>query len=379
MKIIIGADMVPTKTNEKEFCDGNIKEIVSERVTDILKTSDFRIFNLEVPLSDQPFPISKFGPNLIAKTSTIHGMKEIGVDLFTIANNHILDHGTKGLYSTMDVLTQNGIRYVGAGKNRNKASEPFYFEKDEIKLGVYACAEHEFSIAADEGAGANPYDPLESFDDVQNIKSNCDYVIVLYHGGKEHYRYPSPELQKVCGKFLKKGADLVVCQHSHCIGCMEQRSEGTIVYGQGNFIFDDKDNEFWNTSLLIEITLDKTSQSISYIPIVKNGNGVDIALNDEADRILSQFYDRSSKLLTPGFVDEEYKKFAEQEIIKYLAVIHGHESLLFKLCNKALRNRLRRYVVRRRYTSKDLLGLKNYIECEAHRELIIKGINEMLK
>lgn len=43
-------------------------------------------------------------------------------------------------------------------------------------------------------AGANPFDVLESFDDVQALKEHCDYVIVLYHGGKEFYRYPSPHV-----------------------------------------------------------------------------------------------------------------------------------------------------------------------------------------
>ena len=42
------------------------------------------------------------------------------------------------------------------------------------------------------------------------LKKQCDYVIVLYHGGKEHYRYPSPYLQKVCRKIVDKGADIVV-------------------------------------------------------------------------------------------------------------------------------------------------------------------------
>src|SRR5699024_1436352 len=103
--------------------------------------------------------------------------------------------------------------------------------------------------------GANPFDPLESFDHIQELKSKCDYVIVLYHGGKERYRYPSPYLQKVCRKFAQKGADLIVCQHSHCIGAYEEFEGSTIIYGQGNFIFNTLNNEFWNTSLLIKVEI----------------------------------------------------------------------------------------------------------------------------
>ena len=95
-------------------------------------------------------------------------------------------------------------------------------EKDGLKVGIYVCAEHEFSIATEKLPGANPFDPLWSLDHIQKLKQQCDYVVVLYHGGKEEYRYPSPELQKVCRRISEKGADLVLCQHSNCVGCQEE-------------------------------------------------------------------------------------------------------------------------------------------------------------
>jgi len=55
---------------------------------------------------------------------------------------------------------------------------------------VYTCAEHEFTIATENTPGANPFDPLESLDHIQELKSKCDFVLVLYHGEKAHYRYP---------------------------------------------------------------------------------------------------------------------------------------------------------------------------------------------
>lgn len=76
------------------------------------------------------------------------------------------------------------------------------------------------------------------------MSNACDYTIVLYHGGKEHYRFPSPNLQKYCRKFIEKGANIVICQHSHCIGCEENYKNGKIIYGQGNFLFDDSDDEY---------------------------------------------------------------------------------------------------------------------------------------
>ena len=253
MKILIGADFVPTKSNFSQFESGDVKELFGSKLCDKIKSSDYRIFNLEIPLTDEEHPIPKCGPNLIAPTECVAGYKAAGVDLLTLANNHILDQDQQGLESTIQVLNRAGIDYTGVGSTPDEAAKPYIFTCNGKNIGVYACAEHEFSIVTEHSAGANPIDLLESPDHVAKLKEQCDYVIVLYHGGKEHYRYPSPNLQKVCRKLVEKGADLVVCQHSHCIGCEEKYQGGTIVYGQGNFLFDDDDSEFWKTSLLISI------------------------------------------------------------------------------------------------------------------------------
>ncbi len=244
MRILIGADLVPTQSNTDLFATGDAQALVGDELYQLLCNADYRIFNLEVPLTDREKPIPKCGPNLIAPTKCVAGYKAMQVDLLTLANNHILDQDQQGLESTCAVLDAAGIAYTGVGQTLEEAAEPYIFECDGKRIGVYACAEHEFSIVTDSTPGANPIDLLESPDHVAALKAQCDFVIVLYHGGKEHYRYPSPMLQKVCRKLVEKGANLVICQHSHCIGCEEKYQGGTIVYGQGNFLFDHSESEF---------------------------------------------------------------------------------------------------------------------------------------
>ena len=195
MNILIGADLVPTASNFSVFKAGDGVSLVGEELLNILNKADYRIFNLEVPLCDNAAPIEKCGPALIASTYTISGYNALGVDLLTLANNHIMDQDNQGLISTINLLNGNGIAYLGAGETLEQAKKPYNFQLDGKKIGVYACAEHEFSIADDKAPGANPFDPFESLDHIAEMKGECDYAIVLYHGGKEHYRYPSPSLQ----------------------------------------------------------------------------------------------------------------------------------------------------------------------------------------
>lgn len=337
ISILIGGDLVPTESNLELFNSANAKELFGKDVMDLMKSADFRVFNLEVPLVNRKSPINKCGPNLIAPTSTINGIKQLKPDLITLANNHILDQGEQGLYSTIQVLKENNISCVGAGYNIYEASKPYIWERSDTYIGFYTCAEHEFTIASDNNAGANPFNPLESLDHIVDLKKRCNYVIILYHGGKEHYRYPSPELQTICRKMVDKGADLVICQHSHCVGALENYKMGMILYGQGNFLFDNSEDDFWITLCVNAIFTDQ-GMSVNYIPIIKQQNTVRLADGKTAQEILEEFSSRSLMIQDDVFVRKEYDKFAAQMLNNYLAEFRGN-NIIFKFMNKFV-NRL---------------------------------------
>ena len=113
MNILIGADLVPTQSNADLFATGDAQALVGDELYQLLCNADYRIFNLEVPLTDREKPIPKCGPNLIAPTKCIAGYKAMQVDLLTLANNHILDQDQQGLDSTCAMLDAAGIAYTG--------------------------------------------------------------------------------------------------------------------------------------------------------------------------------------------------------------------------------------------------------------------------
>ena len=370
MQLLIAGDLAPTQSNISLFNKGDVKSLLGDELLSLWSSADLRIINLETPLTDKPNPILKCGPNLFAPTSVIKGIKALQPTLLTLANNHILDQGEEGLKSTQDVLKRNNIPHVGVGNNIEESSKPYIIEKDGVKIGVYACAEHEFSIAGENTPGANPFDPLESLDHICYLKAQCDYVIVLYLGGKEHYRYPSPSLQKICRKIAQKGADLIVCQHSHCIGTIEKYYNSTIVYGQGNFIFDYSENEYWKTSILISVILSE-DYKIEFIPICKNGNSVVLANEADKEKILNELKERSTRVYDQKYIEEQYKTFAMKNRDYYLRQIAGLPKILRGIDKVICRGKL----VNTLFSKKRIMCIRNIIECEAHRELFLNSIS----
>jgi len=375
LSILIAGDLVPTKTNEGLFVKGEMSSLLGDTLNELFQKADVSSVNLECPLTTNDTPIAKCGPNLRALPETIKGIKALNPTVIGLANNHILDYGEKGLLDTLSLLSDNDIPYVGVGKNLKDAAQSIHVvEKKGWRIGFYACAEHEFTIVTEKRPGANPFDPLETGDIVKSLKDECklDILIVLYHGGKEYYQYPSPGLQKVCRHLVQKGADLVVCQHSHCIGAYEHYSSGDIVYGQGNFIFD-MQHPLSKESLLISYELEKEKKPVlSFIPIKCNVDGsgtIYLAKDEEREAILNSYRARSEEILQPGFIDKKYSEFAENMLHSYLMIVSPFGKWFSRFDRYIFKGRL----LKRLYSKRKLLALQNIVECEAHRELLLAG------
>jgi poly-gamma-glutamate capsule biosynthesis protein CapA/YwtB (metallophosphatase superfamily) len=170
------------------------KDLIDQSVLDIFQNADYRIINLEVPITaDNPKnKILKTGPHLRTSEETvIPYLKQLKVDALTLANNHILDYGTKGLTDTFGTLKNNQIDFVGAGNNLEEATKPLSLERDGMSIAILNFAENEWSIAEDDKPGANPLDIIDNVNQIKAAKVTHDKVICIIHGAHEYYHLPS--------------------------------------------------------------------------------------------------------------------------------------------------------------------------------------------
>ena len=368
----VAGDLVPTRSNAAHFASGAIEGALDGKLLSLLMEADARAINLETPLCDSPSPIPKAGPALSAPTACAKGLAGLK-PVLALSNNHILDHGPAGLESTFKALRRQDIPFFGAGGNLEDAAKPFVLEKDGMRIGLVAVCEQEFSVAGESSPGANPFDPLETPDQVARLKAECDFVVALYHGGIECSRYPSPGLRKILRKLAEKGADLVVCQHTHCVACFEEYMGSTIVYGQGNLLFDRKSDEYWHSALVVLATF-SDRLSVQYLPVVHEGGWALLAEGPEAKEILEGFHARSRELLSPGFVEETFARRSAQMLPRAMFALSGNDRLLTKI-DRRLGGRL----TRRAFTRRRLIDSVNLIECEALREQLLAGLKARLK
>ena len=172
-------------------------------------------------------------------------LQTMGVDLVTLANNHVYDHGAEGLTDTLATLDGAGIAHVGAGENLADASAPLYMEVQGKTIGfVNACNAEETRYtpeATEDSSGVLLcYESDKFVAAVKEAKENADFVIALVHWGTD-YVYETSEDQRTLGhELIDAGADAVIGAHAHSIQGIEYYNGVPIFYGLGTCWFNSK-------------------------------------------------------------------------------------------------------------------------------------------
>ncbi|HUS46396.1 MAG TPA: CapA family protein [Phycisphaerae bacterium] len=366
-KILVGGDVSPGRRMLSYFAGGDAQTLFNDLLADF-EAADFAIVNLECPLVVEESAIEKTGPVLGAPVSCIQAIKNAHVDAVNLANNHILDHGAAGLETTLEACEKAGLGTVGAGENLDAASRMLVHNVSGTRVGFVAMAEHEFSIAGRNSWGANPLDLAQFIRTVRRHRGQYDFLVVLLHGGIEHYPYPSPRLMETCRFMVEEGAKAVICQHSHCPGCYEEYRGGYIVYGQGNLLFDAYPlrNAAWHEGALVSLTLEEDGAcSMEFVPYVQCDRRVGARRMDpdQEDSFRRTFQERSEKIKDPQFVQRQWEAFCKTRENAYLSMLRGH-GRFFKRLNARLG------WLRHLYSWEKRRLLLNVVRCESHREVI---------
>jgi poly-gamma-glutamate synthesis protein (capsule biosynthesis protein) len=368
MKILITGDYCPIGRAKKLLLEKNYNEMFNG-YEKILKTVDFSIVNFECPLTTSTQKVDKTGPCL--KTEDINSLKAlkfVGFDLMTLANNHIQDYGGKGVLDTIENIGNEDLEYVGAGADKKLAEKPFIKVIKGLKVGFINIAENEFCAAENDLPGANTFDFIDNTRLIKELKSNVDKIILIYHGGREHYQLPTPEQRKRLRYFISCGVDAIIAHHTHCFSGYEFYENKPIIYSLGNFIFDYKkkyQQGLWTEGMSVILNLEDGEFKVELIPHLqgrKNDFTLKILEGLDKEKFLDRVDALNKKLVDDTLFYETWREYLKTQENFYFASFYLRNFFLRALFIKG-------FLPVSWLKSKHKLLLLNLLRCETHYEI----------
>jgi poly-gamma-glutamate capsule biosynthesis protein CapA/YwtB (metallophosphatase superfamily) len=243
-------------------------------VWEYLRSADLTIINLELPLTTASTPADK-AITLRADPGIAPSLREAGVDVATVANNHALDYGAAGLLETMEVMKSAGVVPVGGGTNLENALRPAQVSVGGFQVAVFGLAStlppgfaagsrrsgiapvralSRFRIDSttlDEQPGISPWVETETVEEdvrraceqVSKANATADLIVVQIHWGIPNgwvaaFQGPLADYQRpLAHSLIDAGADLIIGHHPHTVHGIERFGHGLIAYSLGNFLF----------------------------------------------------------------------------------------------------------------------------------------------
>lgn len=252
---------------------GKLDECISPEILDVTNSADLFFLNHEYAISDRGEPLAGKYYTFRANPDRMDLLKQMGVDLVSLANNHVYDYGADAMLDTVELLQQAGIAYVGGGRNIEEAMRPVFFDINGIKVGFVAASNAEKMRYTPQAEDDSPgvllaYDTAEFNQVIEQASQECDYLIAYIHWGDEDTNDYN-DLQRELGReFLESGADIVVGGHPHVLQGMEYVDGKPIVYSLGDFWFNDETK--YTGLLKLSIGRDGLKE-MSFVPCMQEG------------------------------------------------------------------------------------------------------------
>lgn len=254
-----------------------------ENVADIIEEADIAFINQETPFGGNARPVSGY-PMFNTPDQMGYDLSELGFDVIGLANNHMLDCGSKGYERTIDFWeNMEGIVAIGGYKNKEDYDNIRVVESDGIKIAFLAYTYGTNGLSLPKGSEL--VIPLYNDEDIDRqtklAREIADCVIVSIHWGAEDSFTPSSTQKKKAEIMINNGVDVILGHHPHVLQNLEwaKRPDGgktLIMYSLGNFLSGMQYSRNMVGGILgfdiVKAPNGTTVENVSFIPTVSHYN-----------------------------------------------------------------------------------------------------------
>ncbi|ANU11832.1 capsule biosynthesis protein CapA [Planococcus antarcticus DSM 14505] len=227
---------------DAQAADGYNFTPMLQRVTPFLETADITIANSESIIGGSEIGLSSY-PSFNSPYEVGDALKDAGVDVVTLANNHTLDRGIPAIENAIHYWDQIGMIHTGSYLSADDRSEITLITRNDITFSFLSYTYGTNGIQAPAGKDylVNRIDPLIIQQDLKRARDVSDVVILSLHFGEEYQKMPNAEQIELAQFSAKNGADVILGHHPHVLQPPEWIStkdgrKAFVIYSLGNFL-----------------------------------------------------------------------------------------------------------------------------------------------
>ncbi|HXL35503.1 MAG TPA: CapA family protein, partial [Gemmatimonadales bacterium] len=216
-------------------------------IAPLLQSADAAFANLEGTLIERPGGDALF----TAPPAAADALRQSGVTIVHVANNHVYDFGPTGLASTLAAVGAANLVALGAGSDAATSRRLVRTDGHGVRVGWLGCGRTLIPQAT--GARFWEFDEQELLGAIRKARPSVDVLIASVHIGFMYLDYPHPDHRAMAQRCAAAGADLVLMHHPHVLQGIETTPDGKILcYSLGNFLFDWKEGLITNQVMVQE-------------------------------------------------------------------------------------------------------------------------------
>ena len=362
-----------------DFKTNDVSSIsLSNEIVRLLHASEVNVMNFEAPIHIDGKPIRKSGPNIYQDVNAPKWIEEHGFDVVSLANNHVMDFGDKGMGTTKAAFKK--AKVIGCGTRDEAYKLEVVKTTDGLRIGFLACTHCEFGTLTDntrKNEQGTAWACSPDFDRaVQQGGEYCDFLIVIAHCGVEYMEQPLPEWREQYKRWIELGADAVIASHPHVPQGWEFYHNKPICYSLGNFCFDrlgKKDApKNWYNSLCCILDLDKQKViKMTIRPIIFDAKTRYISDNTSDE--FSAYMNRINTILTN---EQEYIAYVNEyvtHLLPHYMNMFSRGGLIHNFFSMGFIKGLAEGFLNKGFFMKE--HWLNNLQCESHRWAILRALN----
>lgn len=296
-------------------------------VKDIVKDYDIAYYNQETPTGDDSIAYSGY-PMFYTPSAYVDAMQNVGFNTVSLASNHSLDKGEKGVLNTIKYFKTTNMLYNGMNDSEEMRNNFTIKEKNNITYTMLSYTTKTNGLSTPKGKSylLNIYDKEQVKKDIEAVRDKVDVLIVAMHWGIEYINMPNDEEKEIAEYLSSLGVDIIIGNHPHILQPITKIGNTIVMYSLGNFISNQYGgtNGDWNKLIGFMATLDIT-KTVTKDKKVKmtfdNLGGELIFTKYNGNPVTTPVHDGHTVIPFSMMKDDSYLKDYERLYKKYTGVL----------------------------------------------------------